>query len=68
MTDVDFDAVDFFRGDELIPDPYPYFQHLRDRCPVTRESHHDVVMVTGYDEACAIYSDAETWSSCNAVT
>ncbi|MBV9872619.1 MAG: cytochrome P450 [Frankiaceae bacterium] len=68
MTDVDFDAVDFFRGDELIPDPYPYFQHLRDRCPVTRESHHDVVMVTGYDEACAIYADAETWSSCNAVT
>jgi cytochrome P450 len=73
MTDqdlgsVDFESVDFFRGDELIPDPYPYFDHLRDGCPVARESHHDVVMVTGYDEACAIYSDSETFSSCNAVT
>ena len=33
-----------------------------------REPHHDVVMVTGYEEACAIYTDAETFSSCNAVT
>jgi cytochrome P450 len=68
MPDLDLDAVDFFRGDELIPDPYPYWAHLRDRCPVEREAHHDVVMVTGYDEACAVYSDAESWSSCNAVT
>ena len=25
----DFDGIDFFRGDELIVDPYPYFDHLR---------------------------------------
>ena len=25
----DFDNIDFFRGDELIADPYPYFDHLR---------------------------------------
>jgi cytochrome P450 len=68
MTDVTFDDVDFFRGDELIADPYPYFDHLREGCPVSREPHHDVVMVTGYDEACAVYSDSETFSSCNAVT
>ena len=68
MTDVDYDAIDFFRGDELIADPYPYFDHLRESCPVTRESHHDVVMVTGYDEACAVYNDSERFSSCNAVT
>ena len=22
---IDFDAIDFFRGDELVADPYPYF-------------------------------------------
>jgi cytochrome P450 len=64
----EFDAIDFFRGDELIVDPYPYLAHLRDTCPVQREPKHDVVMVTGYDEAVAVYTNATTFSSCNAVT
>jgi cytochrome P450 family 150 subfamily A5 len=64
----DFDAIDFFRDDTLVGDPYPYFDHLRERCPVQREAHHDVVMVTGYDEAVAVYHDTATFSSCNSVT
>ncbi len=64
----DFDSVDFFRGDELVVDPYPYFDFLREQCPVRREPHHDVVMVTGYEEAVSVYSDSATFSSCNAVT
>ncbi len=67
MTD-DVDATDFFRDKALVGDPYPYFDEIRGRCPVRREPHHDVVMVTGYDEAVAVYHDAETFSSCNAVT
>jgi cytochrome P450 len=65
---VDFDAIDFFRGNELVADPYPYFDYLRSKCPVTREPQQGVFMVTGYDEACAVYSDTETFSSCNSVT
>ncbi|HWU12333.1 MAG TPA: cytochrome P450 [Streptomyces sp.] len=64
----DYDAIDFFRDDALVTDPYPYFEHLRTRCPVQREPHHDVVMVTGYDEAVQIYNDHETFSSCTSVT
>jgi cytochrome P450 len=64
----DYDEIDFFRGKELLNDPYPYFEYLRERCPVRRESQHDVVMVTGYDEAIAIYHDTDTYSSCNSVT
>jgi len=64
----DFDGIDFFRGNELVADPYPYFEHLRSQCPVQREPHHGVVMVTGYDEAVSVYTDATTFSSCNAVT
>jgi cytochrome P450 family 150 subfamily A5 len=64
----DFDAIDFFRGDELIVDPYPYFAHLREKCPVEREAKHGVVMVTGYDEAVSVYTNTKTFSSCNAVT
>jgi len=71
MTDdtvIDYDAIDFFRGNELVDDPYPYFDWLRQQCPVQRESQQDVYMVTGYDEACAVYTDTDTFSSCNSVT
>ena len=62
------DAVDFFRDDALLVDPYPYFEALRSECPVRREPHHDVVMVTGYEEVMAVYNDADTFSSCTSVT
>ena len=64
----DFEAIDFFRDDAVVEDPYPYFESLREQCPVLRERHHDVVMVTGYDEAIEVYNDTETFSSCNSVT
>ncbi len=64
----DLDGVDFFRDDRFIPDPYPYYEFLRAKCPVTREAHHDVVMVTGYEEAIEAFHDSATFSSCNAVT
>jgi len=63
-----FDTVDFFRDEAVVADPYPYFDFLRAQCPVWREAHHDVVMITGYDEACAVYQDVATFSSCNSVT
>jgi hypothetical protein len=64
----DVDAIDFFRGDELLVDPFPYLEALRAECPVRRELHHDVVMVTGYDEAVAVYNDSERYSSCTSVS
>ncbi|TDC88540.1 cytochrome P450 [Actinomadura sp. 7K507] len=64
----DFEALDFFRGDELVDDPYPYFEALRQKCPVQREPHHDVVMITGYDEAVQIYNDVDSFSACVSVT
>jgi cytochrome P450 family 150 subfamily A5 len=67
-TVTDYEALDFFRDDDLLVDPYPYFEAIRAHGPVWREPHHDVVMVTGYEEAMAVYSDATTYSSCTAVT
>jgi cytochrome P450 len=64
----EFDQADFFRDDTFVADPFTYFAALRDECPVRREPHHGVVMVTGYDEAVAIYNDTDTWSSCVSVT
>jgi cytochrome P450 len=64
----DFDAIDFFRDPSLVADPYPYFEALRAQCPVTREPHHHVLMVTGYDEAVAVYHDTAAFSSCTSVS
>ena len=64
----DLEVTDFFTSGSLLADPYPYYDELRERCPVQREPHHGVVMVTGYDEALAVYHDTERFSSCTAVT
>ena len=64
----EFDDIDFFRGSELVGDPYPYFDHLRSKCPVQKEDRHGVVMVTGYEEAVSVYANTTTFSSCNSVS
>lgn len=66
MTETD--RADFFRGSEYVGDPYPYFQALREECPVQVEPFHGVVMVTGYEEAVSIYTNPAVFSSCNSVT
>ncbi|OBE99300.1 cytochrome [Mycolicibacterium elephantis] len=66
MTDLD--ARDFFTDNELLHDPYAYLAAMRDECPLRRERHHGVVMVTGYDEGVAIYNDTDGFSSCISVT
>ncbi len=62
------DDRNFFTDQDLIVDPYPYLDSFRSQCPVRKEPHHDVFMVTGYDEAVEVYSDAENFSSCISVT
>lgn len=63
----DFDTIDYFTDPSLVPDPHPYFDHLRSRCPVVREPNYGVLAVTGYEEAATVLKDAETFSSCIAV-
>src|ERR1700751_4837927 len=64
----DLTAVDFFRDGRLTDDPYPFYEALRDKCPVSREDHYGVTMVTGWQEAVDVYNDEETFSSCISVT
>ncbi|CAM4179608.1 Cytochrome P450 144 [Mycobacterium basiliense] len=64
----DATELDFFRDERLVENPYPYYEALRRRCPVTSEGHHGVIMVTGWDEAVGVLNDAETFSSCISVT
>jgi cytochrome P450 family 150 subfamily A5 len=63
----EFEDVDFFRAREIWRNPYPYFEYVRLHGPVWREPHHGVVMITGFEEAMAVYNNHATFSSCNAV-
>lgn len=60
-------GVDIFTDQEVITDPYPYFDDLRQRCPVHPIAQPGVLAVTGYDEAVTVYRDDATFSSCNAM-
>ncbi|KUI38487.1 cytochrome [Mycobacterium sp. IS-1496] len=62
----DFETVDYFTDMSLIPDPYPYFDYLRAKCPVQRATPYGVMAVTGHQEALAAYKDP-AMSSCVAV-
>ncbi len=62
-----YESVDFFTDESLIEDPYPYFEHLRAKCPVVAMPHYGVVAVSGYEEAIEVYRNIDTFSSCNSV-
>ncbi|OBK73320.1 cytochrome P450 [Mycobacterium sp. 1164985.4] len=62
----DYETVDFFTDANLVPDPYPYFDFLRSKCPVAPATPFNVLAVTGYEEALAVYKDP-AFSSCVSV-
>lgn len=65
MTDLA--SVDFFSDPAVSQSPYEYWDYLREQGPVTREPHHGVVAVTGYQEVMAAFKDHESFSAVNAI-
>ena len=63
----DFDRIDYFSDKTLVADPYPYYDYLRQKGPVT-PIQHGVLAVTGYDEAVEVYRDTEHFSAVNSPT
>lgn len=65
----DFDTQDFFTDPAVADDNPGYVEHMRSKCPVLREPHHGVFMVTGYDAAMEVLSTrSASFSSAVAVT
>ena len=63
----DWKTIDYFFDESLVEDPYPYFDSMREECPVLHLPHLGVVAVTGYDEANDVYRNTDAFSSCNSV-
>ena len=66
MTDLE--TINFFRDRTVQDDPYAFFDALREQAPVWQEPRYGAFMVTGYEEALAVYNDAARFSSCNTVS
>lgn len=66
-TATDFDGMDFFTNPAYVPDPNPYFEHLRSQGRVVKEPHHGVMAVTGYLDTLEVYKDADAFSNCVSV-
>lgn len=62
----DYNNVNFFSDAGLVADPYPFYEYLRERCPVAHVPSSGVVAVTGYDELVRVYRDSETFSAVNS--
>lgn len=54
---------DFFTDRSILVDPYAYIDEMRDRGPVFWSDRHDVLMVTGFDEAMEILRNHKDFSS-----
>ena len=73
----EFEKTNFFTDRAVQDDPYPYFDWMRAQGPVWREPHYGVFVITGHQEAMAVYGDpavfppndlpSGTYSSCNVV-
>jgi cytochrome P450 len=57
----------WFADESLAQDPYPFLAELRSQCPVQPTPHHDVVAVTGYEEAAEILRRHDDFSACVTV-
>jgi cytochrome P450 len=63
----EFEKVNFFKDRAVHDDPYAYWDWLRSQHPVWQEPNYGVFMVTGHEEAMAVYNDATNYSSCNTI-
>lgn len=63
-----YETADVFTDEDLIEDPYSYFEFLRAKGPVTRLPTRNVVAVTGYEEGLAVFRDDEHFSAINTTS
>lgn len=63
-----FAEIDYFSDLSLIPDPHPFFRHLRSTGPVAVLPTHGVVAVTGYEEGIEVLRNSDVFSSINSAT
>jgi hypothetical protein len=60
-------TLDFLTDQSLVPNPYPYFDYLREQNPVLQVPPWGCYAVTGYEEAVAVYKNTDAFSNAVAL-
>lgn len=63
----EYATLDFLTDQSLVPNPYPYFDYLREQNPVLQVPPWGCYAVTGYEEAVAVYKDTDAFSNAVAL-
>ena len=63
----DYATLDFLTDQSLVPNPYPYFDYLREQNPVLQVPPWGCYAVTGYEEAVAVYKNTDAFSNAVAL-
>lgn len=63
----EYATLDFLTDQSLVPNPYPYFDYLREQNPVLQVPPWGCYAVTGYEEAVAIYKNTDAFSNAVAL-
>lgn len=57
---------DYFTDLTVLKDPYDYFEEFRAKGPIAQSEQHNMLVVTGFDEALEILKNTRDFSSINA--
>src|SRR5687768_1253136 len=68
MTRTFDEAADFFSDEGIRDDPYPFYDHKREQCPIAHDPVNNILMVTGWEESVDIFKDNDTFWNCVAIT
>ncbi|WNG80433.1 cytochrome P450 [Mycobacterium sp. ITM-2016-00316] len=63
----EYATLDFLTDQSLVPNPYPYFDYLREQNPVLQVPPWGCYAVTGYEEAVAVYKNTDAFSNAVAL-
>ncbi|CAA0124501.1 Biotin biosynthesis cytochrome P450 [Mycolicibacterium vanbaalenii] len=61
-----YDGIDYFTDEGIRTDPYPFFDQLREKCPILPGAVPGVTVITGYQEALSTYK-SQAMSCANSV-
>lgn len=66
MPTTDYVERDYFSDLSVLLNPYEYFEEIRAQGPVYQMKSHDILMVTGFEEALQVLRNHQDFSSLNS--
>ncbi len=63
----DWTSADIVTDMSLVDDYLSYYKHLQSQCPVVREPHYGMMVITGHEEEVEVYQQEQKFTHCQIV-